>query len=279
MANRSIELQTPKQKGTQTPKSDRLSKYNDPNNRNNYEVKTIEKAYLNQKTRADLISQVEIFKNMNCRYLYLVKHWEEDEINLFLYTDSISGVYLNVLMESHLLCSPGTHLAVRIKICRGLMYGLHYLHNQDIVHGYICPQHIIVKNLDEVAMFHNIGIQSCLDCHDQRKIRESAYTSPEVKDTFHLGRVFELTKVSDIYSLGLVFYEIITLKSALDWNSNGEQELKNVNHNLAFLLRRMLQTDPEKRITAPEAFTLFSSSIHIDKSLPTDYPILPKRKY
>jgi len=95
------------------------------------------------------------------------------------------------------------------KIIKGICEGLHYLHENKIVHLDIKPSNILLDD-NMVPKIADFGLSRCFDENQSRAVTSKligsmGYMAPE----FYSG---EITFKSDIYSLGVIITEILTGK-------------------------------------------------------------------
>ncbi len=120
--------------------------------------------------------------------------------------DLIEGTSLDKLLEE----KPEHRLTLKeaIPILRGVLYGLDYAHRKGIVHRDIKPSNIL---LDKNNGAHLIDFGIALAVGEERRTRTGQsvgtphYMSPE-----QIVRPRTITHLSDVYSVGCVFYEILT---------------------------------------------------------------------
>ena len=97
-----------------------------------------------------------------------------------------------------------------IEVARQLCAGLAAVHERGVLHRDLKPANVMLDEQGEVRIT-DFGIAALATEVDRREMSGTpAYMSPEQLD----GR--ELTPRSDIYSLGLVLYEVFTGKKAFD---------------------------------------------------------------
>ncbi|XP_044985746.1 probable disease resistance protein At1g61300 isoform X1 [Hordeum vulgare subsp. vulgare] len=98
------------------------------------------------------------------------------------------------------------------QIIKGICEGLHYLHQNHIVHLDLKPANILLDD-NLVPKITDFGLSRCFDEKQSRAITKNmsgtwGYMPPE----FHSGDVCIITYKSDIYSLGVVIMEMLTGK-------------------------------------------------------------------
>ena len=143
-----------------------------------------------------------------------------------------------------------------IETSRQLCLGLHAIHEAGILHRDLKPANIIIdsKGKARITDFGIAGVESELTRDDFRS-GTPAYMSPEQLD----GQ--GVTQKSDIYSLGLLLYEIFTGKQAIQFESlpellikhqttsptNPSEILKDIDPLVEKTILQCLEKDPEER--------------------------------
>jgi serine/threonine-protein kinase len=160
-----------------------------------------------------------------------------------------------------------------VEISREICLGLAAIHKAGILHRDLKPANIIVDSRGEARItdFGIAGLEADVQGVEAR-VGTPAYMSPEQAD----GK--ELTAQSDIYSLGLLLYEIFTGKQAYEGESVQELRVKHATTNpknpseivagidplVETVISRCLEKDPRQR---PE------SAIKVAMSLPGGDPL------
>ncbi|CAN5434612.1 hypothetical protein BH20ACI1_BH20ACI1_15930 [soil metagenome] len=159
------------------------------------------------------------------------------------------------------------------EISRQICFGLHAIHDAGILHRDLKPANIIIDSRGK-ARITDFGIAGLEDELKNEEIRVGtpAYMSPEQIT----GR--EVTQKSDIYSLGLLLYEIFTGKQAFQADSledlikkhqttqpsNPSEFVKNINPIVEKIINRCLEKNPNDR---PK------SALQVALSLPGGNPL------
>ena len=136
--------------------------------------------------------------------------FEQEEALAFLLTEYVSGTNLQTEIVNHKK-RPFTHDQV-LGIMGPACVGLGTAHQQKAVHGDIKPANILIDQTGK-AMLANFGLTRLVEGAAAATAAE--YTAPEVI----LGKA--PTAESDIYSLGVVLYEMMTGERPFTGQSTG----------------------------------------------------------
>lgn len=162
---------------------------------------------------------------------------EQDNYCYITY-EFFDGVPLQKLLET-----PGVSLDVFFTIACKLAQALDIVHEAGIIHNGIKPNNILVNpDTLDIRLIDFISTVDVRDVshfiYDQSFIRETlAYTSPE--QTGRIGH--RVVFASDFYSLGVVFYEMLTQR--LPFLSKDPLEL--IHSHLAEEARPVHQVNPD----------------------------------
>ena len=160
-----------------------------------------------------------------------------------------------------------------VEISRQICYGLQAIHNAGILHRDLKPANIIIDSQGKTRItdFGIAGLEKDVQGAESR-IGTPAYMSPEQI----AGK--EVTTQSDIYSLGLLLYEIFTGEQAINGDSVNEILKKQTSHTppnpskfvetidplVENIINRCLEKKPENR---PK------SALQVAASLPGGNPL------
>ena len=122
-------------------------------------------------------------------------------------------------------------LSKRLRLFQNVCYALEYAHSKDIIHRDLKPENIMLGKYGEVfvldwGLAKNIAEKKDSDSEGAKEVQKvensesldqtkkgsligtPRYMSPEQAK----GRVHQIDKVTDIYALGAILYEVITLE-------------------------------------------------------------------
>lgn len=174
--------------------------------------------------------------------------------------------YLSIELDDHMEAITNQYMLKTFMI--ELLEAVSFVHTKDIVHCDIKIENILGKSEPGTSFpslkLCDFGLARRVDPETKRvfipkKMGTREYIAPEVKDGSYIT-----TKV-DLWSLGLVFYKMCTtyLPNQLnrDWVNKGlplpfrdaDWEVHENSAALRDLVSKMLQLDPEARISAEQA--------------------------
>ncbi len=159
-----------------------------------------------------LRNEVDILKSLHHQYLPQVYDFISFEGDLYTIIDYIEGYDLKYYIDNGIEVTEGQ----LIKWLRQLCEVLEYLHTHEprILHTDIKPANIIVQPSGDICLI-DFGISLLGD--DQIKGLSYEYSSPEQNYNVTCLRehnydyLLDLDERTDIYSLGVTFYQLITL--------------------------------------------------------------------
>jgi serine/threonine protein kinase len=213
-----------------------------------------------------------------------------DEKSVYIFTEYDGETYrdLDKFMKKNPIPKP----PIILTIFRNLVFGLYVIHKLDIVHRDIKPQNIII-NKNHNIQYIDFGL-SCYrdDAICVQKSRGTAlYMAPEYLLEFlsppveKIKITYDIADKADIWSLGMVFYEILTENNPFDRDYiNTREKLANIqqkpldysdiNEHYSSIIKKMLEINPHDRIGIDELYDLIMDK-KLNKSI-FDKPVKQK---
>jgi CRP-like cAMP-binding protein len=155
-------------------------------------------------------NEAKIIAKLNHENIVRVYDIEERYRTVFIIMERLTGTTLDVLLKSVHRLPPQRIINYLVQICKGLQYA----HQHRIVHQDIKPDNIFILPDDKIKIL-DFGL-ACPFGSENFLAGTPFYMSPEQV------QCFPVDQRSDIYSLGLVVYEMLTGKRPFE----GENQWK-----------------------------------------------------
>jgi serine/threonine protein kinase len=196
----------------------------------------------NPEIRERFINEAKTLSKLNHQNIVTLYDFTEQGNNLFLIMEYVEGNGIDVVVNN--ITGP-IPLQRCIDIFTKILSGFEYAHSQGIVHRDIKPSNIILKT-DDTPKILDFGIAKIIQGDSKltktgTRMGSVLYMSPEQV----LGK--EIDYRSDIYSLGVTLFEMLTGKVPYDTTTNSEYEIQNkiVNEQLPPVLSIIPHITPE----------------------------------
>ena len=161
--------------------------------------------------------------------------------NFYLLMEYVDGLTLRQLLQDRKL-SPPEALAIVPKICDALQYA----HTQGIVHRDIKPENILMDKAGHVKIA-DFGIAKIIGGGERANLTEAqAIGTPHYMSPEQIERPQAVDHRADIYSLGVVFYEMLTGELPLGKFQPPSKKVQ-VDVRLDEIVLRALEKEPERR--------------------------------
>ena len=217
-------------------------------------VKTIEKNLLDKK-QIHIVRKEINFMNKLHHPCIIIYYWSiEDDINFHLFMEYCS----NNNLYFHLNNNKINHEKF-IYIIFQILYAINYMHLNNIVHRDIKPANIIFKNENYDLKIIDFGLSEIYPTDNKSYGGTLHYMSPE-------ALYGEINPKNDIWSVGIIYYNYIfdrfpfnvsdkniLYKKIINDEIDYSFKKKNIYENDVLLIKKMLNKDPNKRISAFEA--------------------------
>ncbi|CAD8144593.1 unnamed protein product [Paramecium pentaurelia] len=221
--------------------------------------------YKEENGKDGLINEIQIMRILDHPNLMKLYEVYETQNSIYMCLELLEGDQLYGLFKMKKSFS-----AQQIhSIMKGLLEGLNYIHSMGIMHRDLKLENILFKEPDnyDSVVIADFGLATKIDQKPflYTKCGTPGFVAPEVinlkDDQLSYG------SVCDMYSLGVILYILITGQPAFKGKSyntivrrNREaivdfqtEKLNQVSDNQRSLLIKMLQADPELRITSKQA--------------------------
>lgn len=248
-------------------------------------IKTIRSNLLeNQNAYNMFISEAKLVADLIHENIAQVYNLCAMDNQVFIVMEFIKGINLSKLIKKHVKIKTYIDADMAAFICSRVARALSYAHNKcnhqgeplEIVHRDVTPANVLIDTLGVVKLT-DFGIAKgiTMGTPDEKKVLmgKYPYMSPEqvaLKGT---------DPKSDIFTLGLLFYELLTLKKVYPAKSR-EELLEMVEHKkielphrlnpkipepLSEIIMRMLELEPENRTSTARKIVLQLERYMYDK--------------
>lgn len=202
-------------------------------------LKILKTAFLSEYKKTQFRQKIEHLRVLNDPLIITPIEFSAKDETCFITYDYFDGVPLNKLTEAHSEICLNVYFNIACQLARAL----DKVHEAGIIHGGIKPHNILVNpGTLEIRLIDFISAVDVRDVshfiYDRSFVRGTlSYTSPEQTGRISHRVVFS----SDLYSLGVVFYEMLT--SRLPFLSDDPLEL--IHSHLAEEASRVHELNPD----------------------------------
>ncbi len=201
-------------------------------------IKILHEAYsANKNFIARFQKEAQILTKLKNSNIVSVYDWGHSGSLYFIVMEYVSGESLNKLIERNGHLTPKQTAAIAGKVCDALAAA----HSGSLIHRDIKPQNIIISDGDIVKLT-DFGIAKIV-ADDLTKTMNILGTSHYVSPEQAQGKILDYR--SDIYSLGIVMYEMLTGDVPFRGGSSIDISLRHISEN-PVLPSKILPGIPEK---------------------------------
>lgn len=213
----------------------------------------------NDDFKLRFLNEARILAKLNHPSIINIYDFIEEENDFYIIMEYVSGLTLDELLKSNTL-SLSVNRA--LKIFDNILSGFSYAHEQGIIHRDIKPSNIIINQKDEPKIL-DFGIAKMMQGNYNltktgTKMGSLYYMSPEQI----LGK--EIDNRTDIYSLGILLYEMLSFKLPYNIQTDTEYEIMDcilkqnisdlniasnatLSKNIDYIIKKACSKDPEYR--------------------------------
>jgi len=189
-------------------------------------VKILSRNYAgDQNFVARFKSEAQILAKLKHHNIVDIYDWGKYDDLYFIIMEYVDGISLRELIDRRGALDPETSTYLVIQICEALMSA----HNNNLIHRDIKPQNILITSEKKVKVT-DFGIAKSLNTDITKTLNilgTAQYISPEQ------ARGNVLDNRTDIYSLGVVFYEMLTGDTPFRGDTSVDISLKHVSEKPA----------------------------------------------
>jgi len=236
-----------------------------------------------EKTIERFSNELKFARKISHRNVCRMYDLGKEEETHYITMEYVPGEDLKRLVRKVGQLSAGKAIFIAKQMCEGLAEA----HRLGVVHRDLKPQNIMVDE-EGNARIMDFGIARSLKAKGVTgsgvMIGTPEYMSPEQAE------VKEVDQRSDIYSLGVILYEMVTgqvpfegetpLSIAMKHKSQAPLDPKEINaqisEDLSSVIMKCMKKDRDKRYQNVE--DILSELINIEEGIPITERILPKRK-
>ena len=234
-----------------------------------YAVKAFSKEYLlsQSKGKESLMNEIEIMSMVKHKNVMNLEELHESKNSIYLVLELLEGGELfNYISSKN--CVDIQHTR---SIMRQTLQACDYLQGKNLMHRDLKPENILLKEKDKLEnctiKIVDFGLATICDAPEYlfKRCGTPGYVAPEIINAPSNENVHYSAKC-DVFSMGVIFYIMLTGKSPFDGKSF--QDILNQNKlckidfknpklrkhpHVVELLQKMLEANPQKRCSAKEA--------------------------
>jgi serine/threonine protein kinase/Tfp pilus assembly protein PilF len=236
-----------------------------------------------KKTIERFRNELKMARDISHKNVCRMYDLNKEEGNYYITMEYVPGEDLKGMIRMMGQLGAGKSISIAKQVCEGLAEA----HRLGVVHRDLKPSNIMIDKEGNVRIM-DFGIARSLTAKGITgagvMIGTPEYMSPEQAE------VKEVDRLSDIYSLGVILYEMVTgrapfigetpLGIAMKHKSEVPKDPKEINaqipEDLSRVILKCLEKDKEKRYQS--AGEVRSELTRIEEGIPTTERVVPKRK-
>ncbi|CAD8144768.1 unnamed protein product [Paramecium pentaurelia] len=232
-----------------------------------YASKNVEKRYLKEDGGFEaLFNEINLMATLNHEYIVKLEEVYEGENTFYIILEYLKGNSLHDMITKGIIQLGWDEIK---SIMMSLLTAVVHMHSLNIMHRDLKPENIMFKNLNDISGLRivdfGLATSTTPPSYPFPKCGTPGYVAPEIANLKDLSKKYD--KICDIFSVGCIFYKLITSKDLFP--GNDYHEILKLNKKCMInldtlsiyqtpqsaidLIFQMLQIDPKNRITAQQA--------------------------
>ena len=246
-------------------------------------LKLIRPEIADSKTIERFGNELKMARKISHKNVCRMYHLSEESGTHYITMEYVPGETLKDMIRMTKQLSPGTAVSIAKQICAGLSEA----HRMGVVHRDLKPQNVMIDKQGN-ARIMDFGIARSLESEGTTRpgiiIGTPEYMSPEQTE------FREVDQRSDIYSLGIILFEMLTGRLPFEGETPISVAMKHksqkppdpaklnaqISQDLSRVILTCLEKDRENRFQNIEE--LRAELDRIEEGLPTTERVFPKRK-
>jgi len=223
-------------------------------------IKVVAKSSISPKDKNQLMEEVRLLSNLDHPNIVKLYELVEDSKNFYIISELLTGgeLFDRILQKDHLTEQGAACIMYQV------LSAVAYCHKFGVVHRDLKPENILFDTLnDDTVKVIDFGLAQAFK-HNQRMhgvIGTAYYIAPEILNNEGY------TERCDLWSCGVILYIMLSGYSPFAGQKSSEifEEVKKgdfdfdkpiwntISHSAKKLIKRMMEYNPNKRITAEQA--------------------------
>lgn len=189
--------------------------------------------------------EIEFLQNVRHENIIKMNEYFEDEKYVYIVLEYFESITLDTFINKNISCNVSS--CAKSKIIAQIINTIQYIHTNQYIHGDLNLNNILINDQNQIKII-DFGLSKKYSDNRTKIIGEFIFCSPETI------KYKEISYASDLWSLGIVLFKLLTGKFPFEGNNikslslrilNKEINYKNINEKS--LLKKLLKKDPKKR--------------------------------
>lgn len=109
--------------------------------------------------------------------------------------------FIKESLDKLMLREPKLEWEKKMKICGGILKGIHFMHQQNVIHRYLKSSNVLIDGSYNPKIT-DFGLSKTKELHFSKSVVFDFWTAPEIfKDSPY-------SSITDMYAVGIIFCEV-----------------------------------------------------------------------